>query len=150
MLLVLVTGFAIHRYLSMEDTPSRDFTELEFAGADEDQSGSCYSLGTVLVVNRASNGGARTWTRSDDGAWTLLVDNVSQGYGGPVRLYQKYTFARFGDRVRLVSVDGSKGMNMTIKHNVDALLEMPNSLHSTPIDRCLKPGATGYQFAPRR
>ncbi|MEO8017325.1 MAG: hypothetical protein ABI769_05900 [Pseudomonadota bacterium] len=150
MMLVLVGGFAAHRYLSRHDAPSRDFTELELAGADDDQTGSCYSLGTVLIANRTNDGGARTWTKSDDGAWTLLVDDVVQSYGGPVRVYQKFTFAKFGEQVRLVSVDGSKGANMTIKYNVDELLGSPNSLRSTPVDRCLQPGATGYHFVPRR
>jgi hypothetical protein len=150
MLLVLVGGFAVHRYLSREDAPSHSFTELELAGADERQTGSCYSLATVLITNRTNDGSARTWSKSDDGAWTLLIDEIVQGYNGPARVYRKYTFARFGDQVRLVAVDGSKGTDMTIKHHVDELLEMPHGLRSTPVDRCLEPGATGYQFVPRR
>jgi hypothetical protein len=150
MLLVLVGGFAVHRFLSREESPSHAFTDLEFAGADDAQTGSCYSLGTVLITNRTKDGSARTWSKSDDGAWTLLVDDVTQGYNGPERVYRKYTFARFGDRVRLVAVDGSKGTDMTIKYHVDDLLEMPHALGSTPVNRCLEPGATGYQFAPRR
>jgi hypothetical protein len=150
MMLVVVGGFLANRYLSKEEAPSREFTELEFAGADDDQSGSCYSLGTVLVANRTGSSTARTWTKSDDGAWTLLLDDVAQGYAGPVRVYKKFIFSKFGERVRLVSVDGSKGMNMTVKYNVDDLLEMPNSLHSTPVDRCRKTGATGYRYTPRR
>jgi hypothetical protein len=150
MLLVLVGGFAVHRYLSREESPSHAFTDLELAGADDDQTGSCYSLATILITNRTNDGSARTWSKSDDGAWTLLIDNVVQGYNGPTRAYRKYTFAKFDNRVRLVAVDGSRGMDMAIKHHVDDLLEMPHALRSTPVDRCLEPGATGYQFVSRR
>ena len=150
MLLVMVGGFLVHRYLSKEEASPRDFTELEFAGADADHTGSCYSLSTVLIANRATNGAARTWTKPRDGAWTLMLDAVAQGYAGPVRIFQKFTFEKDGEQVRLVDVEAAKGMKTGIKENVDELLEMPNSLHSTPVDRCQSPGAAGYLFVPRR
>jgi hypothetical protein len=150
MLLVMVGGFLIHRYLSKEEAPPREFTELEFAGADPERAGSCYSLSTVLIANRTTGGAARTWTKPRDGAWSLMLDAVTQGYGGPVRVFQKFTFEKAGGQVRLVDVEAAKGMKTGIKENVDELLEMPNALHSTPVDRCQSPGAAGYLFVPRR
>jgi len=62
MLLVMAGGYLVYHLSSKEDAPSRDFTELEFAGADYQQTGSCYSLSTVLVTNRFFSGAARSWS----------------------------------------------------------------------------------------
>jgi hypothetical protein len=150
MLLVMVGGYLVHRSLSAEEAPSRAFTELEFAGADDDHTGSCYSLSTVLIANRAYSTASRVWTRLRDGKWTLMLEDVAQGYGGPVRVFQKFTFEKNGEQVRLVDVEAAKGMKTGIRDNVDELLELPNARHSTPMDRCLAPGAAGYRFVPRR
>jgi hypothetical protein len=104
----------------------------------------------VLIANRMTGGTARTWTKPRDGAWSLMLDAVAQGNGGPVRIFQKFTFEKAGEQVQLVDVEAAEGMKTGIKENVDELLEMPNARHSTPVDRCLTPGAAGYQFVPRR
>lgn len=150
MLLVIVGGFAISRMTSTEDAPTREFTELEFAGADDDHSGSCYSLSTVLIANRTNNNASRTWTKPRDDAWTLTLDAVVQGHGGPVRWFQEFTFEKHAEQVRLVHVEASENLDSGLKHNIDELLEAPKTLRSTPVDRCLAPGATGYRFVPRR
>lgn len=150
MLLVIVGGFAIFRMSATEEAPSREFTELEFAGADDAHTGSCYSLSTVLIANRAYGNASRTWTKPRDDAWTLMLDAVVQGNGGPVRLFQKLTFEKHADRVRLVRVEASENLDSGLKHNIDELLEAPKTLRSTPVDRCLAAGATGYLFTPRR
>ena len=71
MLLVMVGGFAIYRGMAKDDAPSRDFLELEFAGADAGHTGSCYSLSTVLIANGVFGGAARTWTAATTtpGSW---------------------------------------------------------------------------------
>jgi hypothetical protein len=143
MLLVIVGGFLTARYTSRDESPSRDFTEMEFAD-------SCYSLSTVLIANRFLSGASRTWTAPRDEAWTLKLDDIVAGPGGPTRMYQKFTFEKYGSQVRLVSVEASEGLETDLTHNVDALLEVPNERHSTPVDRCQLPGATGYHFKPRR
>jgi hypothetical protein len=143
MLLVLVGGYLAVRYTSRDDSPSRDFTELEFAD-------SCYSLSTVLIANRLPSSASRTWTAPRDGAWTLKLDDIVQGNGGPVRLFQKFTFEKYDDQVRLVAMEASEGMDADLAHNVDTLLDAPNERHSTPVNRCLAPGATGYHFVPKR
>jgi hypothetical protein len=148
MLLVMVGGFVLHRALSEDVVPSRDFTELEFAGADH--TGSCYSLSTVLIANRAPGDAARTWISPRDDEWTLTIEDVVQAYGGPARVFQRFTFERRGEHVHLVSVDASKDIPTGLARNIDALLEAPNMLNSTPVDRCQQPGATGYLFTPRR
>ena len=51
MLLVIVGGFTIYKATSKDAVPSRDFTELELAADDEDHTGTCYSLSTVLIAN---------------------------------------------------------------------------------------------------
>lgn len=143
MLLVIVGGFLTVRFMSREEGPSRDFTELEFAD-------SCYSLSTVLISNRFLSGAARTWNAPRDDAWTLKLDEIVQGPGGPTRIYQKFTFEKDGAQVRLVSMEASEGLDTDLAHNLDTLLEVPNERHSTPVDRCQEPGATGYHFVPRR
>jgi hypothetical protein len=143
MLLVIAGGFLAVRYTSGDQGPSRDFSELEFAD-------SCYSLSTVLIANRFLSGASRTWTSTRDDAWTLKLDDVVQGQGGPIRMYQKFTFEKYGDQVRLVGMEASEGLDTDVEHNVDTLLEVPNERHSTPVERCKKPGATGYHFVPRR
>lgn len=150
MMLVLAGGFLAYRLMGSEDAPSRDFTALEFAGADEDHTGSCYSLDTVLVASRIGSPAARTWTSPREDVWVLLVDDVVQGNGGPVRVFQKYTFEKDGNQVRLTSVDGSKGQSTDVDENIDELVGTALARGSTPIDRCLEPGATGYNFKPKR
>jgi len=151
MVLVIAVGFLIHRLTSKEAAPPRDFTELEFAGADEAHTGSCYSLRTVLNTNRMFSGAVRTWTSPREDAWTLALDNVVQADGGPMQFSQKFDFEKHGDQVRLVSVEASEKLPTDLKVNIDALLERPRTIPSTPIERCQKEGATGYLFvAPRR
>lgn len=143
MLLVIVGGFLAVRYTSKDEGPSRAFTALEFAD-------SCYSLETVLVANRFLSGASRTWTAPREDAWTLKLDDIIQGTGGPMRLFQKFTFEKYGDQVRLVAMEASEGLDTDVAHNVDALLSEPNDRHSTPVERCQRPGATGYHFVPKR
>ncbi|HEU4780794.1 MAG TPA: hypothetical protein VFS58_13010 [Steroidobacteraceae bacterium] len=150
MMLVLVGGYLIFRLTSDEDAPSRDFTALEFAGADADHTGSCYSLDTVLIANRIGSTAVRTWTSTHEDAWTLLVDDIIQGTGGPVRDFQKFTFEKHSVQIRLTSVDASKGHPTDVGKNIDWLIDGPRARSSTPIDRCLEPGAAGYRFTPRR
>jgi len=149
MLLVMVGGFLVFRLTSKEDAPSRDFTALEFSGADADHTGTCYSLDTILIANRQGDA-VRTWTSPRDDVWTLKIENVVGGYSGPVHIFQTYTFEKHDQQVRLTSVDASKGLPTEIAQNIDTLLEGPKAWRSTPIDRCLEPGATGYLFEPRR
>lgn len=148
-LLVIIGGFLIFRLSSDETAPSREFTALEFAGADEHHTGTCYSLSTVLIANRAFNNASRTWTSPRDDAWTLLLEDVAHGNGGPERWFQKFTFEKHGETVRLVNVEASEHFDTGLKHNIDLLLEAPASIRSTPADRCLQPGATGYLFTPK-
>jgi len=143
MLLVIVGGFLAVRYTSRDDGPSQKFTGLEFAD-------SCYSLRTVLTTNRFLSSASRTWTTPRDDAWTLKLDDIVQGNSGPVRVFQIFTFEKYGDQVRLVAVEASKGFDTGIEHNVDELLEAPNERHSAPVDRCQDPGATGYHFVRKR
>ena len=150
MLLVMVGGFLIHRGVSKEAAPSRDFVELEFAGADADHTGSCYSLSTVLIANGVFGGAIRTWTRAGENAWTLGLETVSQAYNGPVHEFQNFTFEKVGKQTRLKVVEASKNRPTDVQQNVDLLLEAPNARHSTPVDRCLESGATGYRYQPRK
>jgi hypothetical protein len=150
MLLVMTVGFVAYRMSSTEESPSRDYLELEFAGADAGHTGSCYSLSTVLIANRRGGDEARTWTSGGEDEWTLLLDNVVAGNGGPVRAYQEFTFEKHGDLVRLVKVEAASGFDSGLGRTIDGLVAAPNSLHSTPVDRCLVSGATGYRFVPRR
>jgi hypothetical protein len=150
MLLVMAGAFLVHRSLSKEEAPARDFLELELAAAGAERTGTCYSLGTVLIANRVFSGAARTWTAPRNDAWTLMLDDVTQGSGGPARIFQKFTFEKHGEQVQLVSMEASEGLTTALEENVDALLEAPNERHSTPVDRCLKAAATGYHFVPRR
>ena len=150
MMLVMVGGFLAYRLSSDEKAPSRDFLELEFAGADSGHTGSCYSLSTVLIANRPFGGEARTWTSTGKNSWTLLLDDVVQANGSPVRVYQKFTFEKHDERVRLVSMETSDNLDSDLKRNIDELVTVPKARHSTPVDRCLEPGATGYLFVPKR
>jgi len=148
MLLVMFGGFALYRGCAAEDRPKRAFLDLEFAGADG--SGSCYSLETVLFTNRMSSKATRSWSSAHDDTWMLTLDEVIQAYNGPSHTFQKLTFEKSGDQVRLVAVDASKDLPTDLKSNVDTLLEAPNGMQSTPVARCAKPGATGYKFDPKK
>jgi hypothetical protein len=149
MLLVMVGGFLVFRLASKEEAPSRDFTALEFAGADSGHTGSCYSLETILLVNREGNP-SRTWTSPRDDAWTLGLDDVVQGHGGPIRIFQKFTFEEIDGLVRLTAVEASKGNRTDVELTIEQFVTVAKAQRSTPVDRCLEPGATGYLFEPRR
>jgi hypothetical protein len=150
MLLVLFGGFAFYRGCASEDHPPRTFLDLEFAGADAQRSGSCYSLETVLFTNRMFSKATRTWSSPRKGAWTLTLDEVTQAYNGPVHTFQKLTFEKSGEQVRLVDIEASKGIPTDIAQNVDALLVAPNDMTSTAIERCVKDGGTGYRYVARK
>ena len=74
MMLVIAGGYLVYHLSSKEDAPSRDFTELEFAGADYQHTGSCYSLRTVLNTNRFFSDATRSWSSPREDAWTLALD----------------------------------------------------------------------------
>jgi hypothetical protein len=150
MMLVMAVGFVILRMSSKEESPPRDFLDLEFEGADFEQTGACYSLSTVLIATYPIGGEARTWTSEGDDRWTLLIDDVVRGNGGPVRAFQKLTFEKHENMARLVTVETTKGFDTDLDRNVEWLVRSAHGRRSTPIDRCLEPGAKGYLFTPRR
>lgn len=150
MLLVVVGGFTLHRVFNKPDVPSRAFLDLEFTGADREYTGSCYSLSTVVVAHTALRRDRVTqWKPAGEDSWTLSVESIEGGYGGPVHIFQHYTFEQHGDQARLVKVEASKGLSTGLADNIKLLLEGPHDLNSTPVDRCLQPGAKGYRFKPR-
>jgi hypothetical protein len=152
MLLVVVGGCVIYRGCAGEKTPSREFTGLELSANDVDHTGTCYSLSSVLIADGVSGKTVRTWTRPEKDnpdKWTLTLEAVRQGYNGPRSEFQKFTFARIGKTVHLVSVEASEGIPADVDANIDRLLEGPHGMRSTPVDRCLNGNGTGYQFPPK-
>lgn len=147
MLAVMVGGFLIAKQCSADKLPPRDFTALEFAGAD--LTGSCYSLSTILTANRVISAATSSWESPREGTWKLKLEAVVQGYAGPELMSRTLTFQQSNDQIRLVSVDASKNQPDTIESNIDELLSAPNSLRSTPVDRCGKNGGTGYLYKAR-
>ena len=153
MLLVIVGGFVAFRLLSKEAAPARAFTALEFAGADADHTGSCYSLDTVLVANRAFNAATRTWTTPREGTWTLKLDDVIQGIGGPVRVFQTFTF----EQHRLASAPGVRGRleghadRSPVQHRRIARSPSRSSTprRSTVVSRPVPPAAGSHRDADR-
>jgi len=153
MLLVIVGGFTIYKATSKDAVPSRDFTELELAADDEDHTGTCYSLSTVLIANGVFGDATRTWSAPDpdnEDKWDLELETVRHGPGGPARLYQVFTFEKFGEQVRLVEVDASEELPTDVTENIDRLLEAPHYRKSTPVDRCREDGGTGYHYPPKK
>jgi hypothetical protein len=150
MLLLLAGGYMIHRPSSTEEAPPREFTELEFAANDAAHTGTCYSLGTVLIANGAFSDAVRTWTRdeADEHKWTLRLEQVVQDHNGPAALVQDFTFEKSGEQVRLVKVAATAGQSTDPATHVDRLLTAPRDLRSTRVERCLKGGA-GYESRAR-
>jgi hypothetical protein len=145
-LLVIVGGFLAWHMLSGEDSPDREFTGLELAGPGPDYQGTCYSLSTVFIANGIFGNVPRTWKKERDDAWTLTLERVAQGNGGPMREYASWTFEEHGDSLRLAQVAASKGFPQDIAGSIDQLLLAPNARRSTPVDRCLEQRGTGYGF----
>lgn len=146
MLLVVVGGFALYRMSAKPAAPPRHFLDLELAGADADHTGSCYSVSTVIIAYTAFTDTQLQWTAADDDSWKLSIENVLNGPRGPEHWFQHLTFREQAGQARLVSVDVSKGQETSVNAHIDALLEAPRQRHSTPVDRCLEPGALGYRF----
>lgn len=150
MLLVLIGGYGLHRITSSPDAPSRDFLDLELAGADEQRTGSCYSLSTVIVANMLFSNAVAEWKPAGEDGWTLSLDELRHRAGGTAHVFQRFTFRQLGDQVRLTSVEASEGQDTEVAANIDALLAAPHERRSTPVERCLAPGATGYNYRPKR
>jgi hypothetical protein len=153
MLLVIVGGIFVYRMTSKDEAPPRDFAELELAADDAEHTGTCYSLSTVLIANGVYGQVPRSWSRPNErqeDRWTLRLENVVQAPNGPVREFQDFTFEKVGPQVRLVSVDASAGYPTDVAENIDRLLAAPHRRRSTPVDRCLEDGGTGYRFTPAR
>jgi hypothetical protein len=150
MLLAIVGGFALYRHSAAPKAPPREFLDLELAGADDDFTGSCYALSTVIVASTAFSNAMVTWKSAGDDSWTLSLDDVVSGSGGPVHVFRHLTFRQYGDQVRLESVDASEEWDDDVGANIDALLEAPNERRSTPVDRCHEAGATGYRYRRRK
>jgi hypothetical protein len=144
LLLTVAVGFLAYRAASTDDTPSRKFTDLELSLPGEE--GSCYSLSTTFIANGIFGKAPRTWKPAGDDAWQLTVERVIQGYNGPAREFSSWTFEKHGQAVELVKVEASPGMPQDPAASLAELLKAPNTIHSTPVERCLAPGATGYRF----
>jgi hypothetical protein len=144
MLLVVVLAFTGYRLMHKPDSPAREFTDLELSIPG--QEGSCYALSTVLVANGIFGNAPRTWKMADDDAWQLTVERVIQGYGGPTREFSTWTFEKHGKAVELTAVDASQGQPQDPAASIEQLLYAPNARQSTPVERCLEPGASGYLF----
>jgi len=144
MMVAMVAAFFIHRSCSSETSPSIEFTNLEFRGADDEKTGSCYELSTVLVANNLFGNASRTWKSPRKDAWTLEIENIEQGFNGPKVVFQRLTFERSDEQVRLVDVEASEGIDTDIKNTIDRLLRAPNGRKSTPVERCKEPGADKY------
>lgn len=145
MLLVLVGGIGIHRLTSSPESPPRKFLDLELAGADAERTGTCYSLSTVIVANLIFSDAVTEWTPAGDDAWTLSLQVLMQGSGGPEHLFHRYTFREDGEQVRLTHVESSEEMGNAVNDNLDALLSAPIGRRSTRVDRCLEAGAARYR-----
>lgn len=158
MLLVIVGSIGLYRGLQKPEGPSREFLDLEFAGADAEHTGSCYSLSTVLIASSAFSDATLEWKRigdvdDEDGEndrWQLAIEDLVHDGNSTAHVFQHYTFERHDPQVRLVSVEASEGQSTQIKDHVDALVQSPNDVRSTPVKRCQDPGATGYKFKRKR
>jgi hypothetical protein len=148
MLLVIVGGIGLYRFSAKPDSPPREFLDLEFAGADD--TGSCYSLSTVIVANMVFTPGMLQWQPEGEDAWVLSMDDVQDGGRGPAHIFQRFTFTREGELVKLTDFDASEGHNLDVEYHIDGLLQAPNQRRSTPVERCKEPGAEGYHFKKRK
>ncbi|HTU67905.1 MAG TPA: hypothetical protein VMF52_18295 [Steroidobacteraceae bacterium] len=146
MLLVVVLSFTGYKLLRKPDSPPRSFTDLELAGPAPDDAATCYALSTVLVANGVFGNVPRTWTAAGKDEWTLTIERVIDGRNGPERDYVAWTFEKHGATVRLTKAEGAPGRPQTVPAALDELLIAPNARHSTPVERCVPPGATGYLF----
>jgi hypothetical protein len=148
LLLVVVGGFGLYRYTAAPKSPPREFLDLEFAGADD--TGSCYSLSTVIVANMIFNSSLMEWRPDGEDTWILSLEDVQNDGGGPSHVFQHYTFRADDDLAHLVYIEASKGQDTDVVTNIDSLLEAPNGRRSTPMDRCREEGAEGYHFRERK
>jgi hypothetical protein len=148
--LVIAGGFLLHRACTPQTSPGLEFTDLELAGADADNTGTCYSLATVLIANNIFGNAPRTWTRVDDDTWKLLLERIETGPDGNYRWFNEFTFHKVGTQVRLTAFDAAKGVEKDLKKNIDELLFAPNERKSTPVDRCAAEGSTGYLYVPKK
>ena len=144
LLLVLVGGFGLYRFTAAPKSPPREFLELEFAGADD--TGSCYSLDTVIVANLIFSSAMKEWKADGEDTWILSLEDVQNGGNGPVHVFQRFTFRAEDELAHLVYVEASKGQDTDVVANIDSLLQAPNERRSTPTQRCSHDGAEGYHF----
>jgi len=68
------------------------------------------------------------------------------GHLAAVSLGHQTAAVDHGKAVELVMVEASPGLPQDPAASLEELLSAPNGLHSTPVDRCRDPAATGYRF----
>jgi hypothetical protein len=143
-ILVIVVGGVLFKYCAhSEPKPDREFMESEMTAADNDQTGTCYSVDVVLTANFAlARGAVKSWTRLDENRWTYKAEDVQSGPAGPVHAFLAITLLRNGDRVQPVAYETSDKEAPSIEDGIKALLEAPDHFHSTKVDRCKQAGTS--------
>jgi hypothetical protein len=143
--LVFALAFVLYRtFGDTEAAPPRDFLELELAAADDQHTGTCYSLSTVLIANTVGYSNATiSWHRVDRDTWTRRNEELLQSYAGPTVQWQSFTFKRENEQIVPIAHDAAPDPVPPLDVAIDRLLEAPIARRSTRIDRCLK-GEVGY------
>ena len=77
-------------------------------------------------------GEARTWTSTRDDEWTLLLDDVVQGNGGPVRSFQKFNSKNAASWSISISVEASQDLDSDLERNIHELVSMPKGADPLP------------------
>ena len=139
-----ITPAAVDAFIAAHDFPIVDKTGVTFVYRGEATQVllRCFIHGLPTAQNLERAPGTDLWL--------LRIENVVQGPNGPVREFRDFTFQKYGQQVRLVAVDASAGYPTDVAENIDRLLQAPHGRRSTPVDRCLEDGGTGYRFTATR
>jgi hypothetical protein len=146
---VIVLAFLAYRLFGATDTaPPRDFLELELLAADNEHTGTCYSLSTVLIANTIGYSNATvSWHRVVPDTWTRRSEEMVQSTRGPTHVWQSITFRRENERILPVAHDSAPDPGPTLVDAIDQLLHAPIERGSTRVQRCLAGGAS---YTPKR
>jgi hypothetical protein len=149
LVVALIIGFGIvwsRGCGQTEDSPSREFTDLELVAADHQSTGTCYSLSTVLIATSFwQQRPVITWTRVNDTTWKHRAEGFADPQsGGQGTWWIDYTFEQRDQSVVITDYASSDSREYTPTQVIDALLEAPIDMKSTKVDRCLN-GGSGYQ-----
>ena len=135
--LMVFSTLAYYKCSASSSKPPPEFLNAEMANADDEHTGSCFSVGVVITANYAlRRAGVKTWQSLDNNRWRFQMENMESGPGGPQHAFESITFELHGDRAWPIAYANSQSNDAPLASGVIQLLEAPKQYRSVKVARC--------------